>query len=217
MSDSSPASNRDDWSHPSGPYHANHSGVPTLEKKWVLLSETADVRFLDTCSHCRVVRGAAKARVEYLGHESYVHISLSKDGHIFAFRSLRRASVRRLAKHASLPVPPFAHGKLPRDGKRTKVYVSFTDRELALIDEDMKKHGGKTRASTIRGILFQYFRGDLAKPEPSDIDFAHLLRPRDSPDALKSEIIPEYPTAVVPVVSRLSVSSSAVETSGNGE
>jgi hypothetical protein len=161
----------------------NRSGVPTLEKKWMLLSETSDVRYLDTCSRCRAVRDAAKELVEKLGHEVYVHLSVSKDGHVFAFRPLRRASVRRLAKRASLPLPPFARGKLPREGKRTKVYVSLTDAELARIDEDMKKHGGATRASTIRGILFQYFRGDLAKRESSDIDFARLLRP-ENPDAL---------------------------------
>jgi hypothetical protein len=183
-SDTSP-SDRDSWKHPLGPYRVNHSGVPTLEMKWFLLSETSSLGEPDYCSRCRGTIADAKILVDKLGHEAYVHLSVSKDGHIFAFRPLRRASVRRLHKRLGLPTPPpFVHGKLPREGRRMKIYFSASPNELSLLDEVMKRLGFRTRAVMFRAILFDWLRREKFSPEP---------------DPLVKTQEPAYPTAVVSV------------------
>jgi hypothetical protein len=120
------------------------------------------------------------------GGDAFVHISLSKNGHIFAFRVLHRSSVRRLRGRAGLVVPPpFSRGKLPREGRRVKLYFTVTPAELVRIDDAMKRLGCRTRAEALRSILWDYFRDKkYGLDEPSDVDFARFLRPEPGPDTL---------------------------------
>jgi hypothetical protein len=103
--------------------------------------------------------------------------------------------------------------KSPESLRVMKLSLRLTPRELSFIDEIAKKWGYPypSRSLVIRGIIFEFLRANFSVPEtpPDDIDFARLLRPENPDTFVKSEIIPAYPTSVVSVASRVSVSSSA--------
>jgi len=166
----SPASSRDDAKHPAfdpltdiGP-----SGVLKIESKYLLLSETSP--FVEYCSRCREVCALAGGSIERLGDERYVHLSLSSSGHVFAFRVIKRETLRREYDRVGLAfdLPPlFRKGRAKKslENRMVKLTLRVTPQELSLIDEDMKKSGLTTRAAVIRGILFAYYRGDFGSRE----------------------------------------------------
>jgi hypothetical protein len=128
-------------------------GVPFLEDHWILLSEISVSR-LDSCSRCRIVRDAAGAAVTSLGSELFVHISLSRGRHIFAFRIVKRSSLKRMG----LSAPPQAALRQKKPFRFVKIDSRVPPWLIVALDDEMKKRGLNRRSAVVRALLFEYFR-----------------------------------------------------------